>query len=230
MVRTVAVVMKHRTVIRSAHPTRRIAGVAVVVAYVLASCGSDETSAPGAAPVATAIGSPDGSTSGSDDTAFVERMDEIQSAVAVWREAANVDDATAAAEAAANLVVGPQGPGYGDRNGDGVVSGEADVGLLSGVDGEPAGIAVPLAANECVARDVLGGTAADVAAGWTEMESAIAAWRPDDNTMPSLASHPMRIVGWATFTIASDSLDVAQREYAGHAQLHVDVALVALDC
>lgn len=39
----------------------------------------------------------------------------------------------------------------------------------------------------------------------------------------------MRIVGWATFTLASDDLDDAH-EYAGHAQLPVDVSQRALGC
>lgn len=212
---------------------RAIVGVAVVVALAAASCGSDEpstsvaeTATPATSPATPASGD---SASTVDDAAFVSDMAAIQSAVTAWGDATSIDDATVAAETAANLVVGPNGPGYGDRNADGVVSGETDVGLLSGIDGTPEGIAVPLATNECMTRDVLGATADDVAAGWAEMDAAIAAWTPDNNTMPSLASHPMRIVGWATFTIASDSLDVAH-EYAGHAQLHVDVALDALDC
>ncbi len=45
----------------------------------------------------------------------------------------------------------------------------------------------------------------------------------------TLSRDPMRIVGWATFTLGSDSLDEAH-EYAGHAKLHVDIALSALDC
>jgi len=93
----------------------------------------------------------------------------------------------------------------------------------------PAGLAIPLAANECVARDVLGGTWADPGEEWGAMPTAIDEWRPENNTMPTLASHPMRIVGWATFTLNSDSLDEAH-EYAGHAKLHVDVAVRAFDC
>ena len=61
------------------------------------------------------------------------------------------------------------------------------------------------------------------------MLTAIDDWRPDDNTMPSLPSHPMRVVGWASFTLATDDLDDAH-EYAGHAQLHVDVARDSLTC
>jgi hypothetical protein len=194
----------------------------VLCLALLAACGGDDDGS-------TADMS--GDVPGSDDAevATRERIDAIEDAVVRWGEASDVDTAHAAAEAAANLVVGPNGPGYGDRDGDGAVEGENDAGLLPGRDGTPDGIAAQLAANECVARDVLASTIDDPAAAWSEMETAIAAWTPQDNTMPSLASHPMRIVGWATFTIASDDLDEAH-EYAGHAQLHVDVSRDALDC
>ncbi|MFT7601034.1 MAG: hypothetical protein ACI8TP_003984 [Acidimicrobiales bacterium] len=210
---------------------RAILGVIAAAAFALASCGSDQPPSLDVAPVTTAppSGSVDDTAEPQGDTAFVDRMAAVQSAVTAWGDAITVADATTAAEAAANFVVGPNGPGYGDRNGDGAVSGETEIGLLSGLEGRPEGIAVLLAGNQCVTRDVLGGTAGDVAAGWAEMEAAIAAWTPDNNTMPSLASHPMRIVGWATFTIGSASLENAH-EYAGHAQLHVDVASAALDC
>lgn len=184
---------------------------------VLAGCGDDDTTS-----------STD--TPGSDDTAAVRtRLDAIGDAVDRWEQAADVATAHAAAEEAANLVVGPNGPGYGDRDGDGAVEGESEAGLLPGSDGTPDGIATPLAAEECVARDVLGRTVDDPATAWAEMGAAIAAWTPSGNTMPTLASHPMRIVGWSTFTIASDDVDEAH-EYAGHAQLHVAVARDALDC
>jgi hypothetical protein len=142
--------------------------------------------------------------------------------------------ARVAAETAANLVVGPNGPGYGDRNDDGTVSGETDAGILPGLDGTPDGVATALATNACVERDVLGGSWDDPAGRWAEMEQAIDTWRPDSNTMPSLASHPMRVVGWATFTLdtdpaAPDALDLAH-EYAGHAALHVAISANALAC
>jgi len=194
----------------------------VVVTALLAACGD------GGGP-STDDASAASVESDAAEAAVRERIDAIEDAVAVWRGATDVAAARAAAEEAANLIVGPNGPGYGDRDGDGVVTGETDAGLLVGVDGTPDGIADPLASNECVARDVLAGTVDDPAAAWSEMESAIAAWTPGRNTMPSLASHPMRIVGWATFTIAGDDLDLAH-EYAGHAQLHVDVSRDALDC
>ena len=110
-----------------------------------------------------------------------------------------------------------------------IVNGENAAGLLPGLDGTPTGSATPLAGNECVAADVLGGSWADPGERWGEMLNAIDEWRPDHNTMPSLASHPMRIVGWSTFTLGSDSLDLAH-EYAGHAKLHIDISLRALDC
>jgi len=84
-----------------------------------------------------------------------------------------------AAETAANLVVGPAGPGYGDRDGDGTVNGESDDGVLPGLDGTPAGLASPLAANECVERDVLGGSWDDPGDRWDTMLTAIDDWRPD---------------------------------------------------
>ena len=165
----------------------------------------------------------------SGQSAFSERMAAVDEAVAAWRTSTSIEGARVAAEAAANLVVGPNGPGYGDRNGDGVVSGETTSGVLPGLDGTPPGLASPLASNDCVASDVLGGTWNDPGAEWGAMLTAIDGWRRDNNTMPTLASHPMRIVGWATFTLGSDSLDVAH-EYAGHAKLHVDISLRALDC
>ena len=164
-----------------------------------------------------------------DVASFGERMAAVDEAVAVWRDASTIEAAHEAAEAAANLIVGPNGPDYGDRSGDGVVSGPTDVGLLPGVDGTPAGLAIPLSANRCVARDVLGGTWADPGAEWAAMLVAIDEWRPDNNTMPTLASHPMRVVGWATFTLESDWLGEAH-EYAGHAKLHVDISIRALSC
>lgn len=164
-----------------------------------------------------------------DAAALAERMFAIDDAVAVWRTASSMDVAQDAAETAANLIVGPNGPGYGDRDGDGDISGEAASGVLPGLDGLPEGLAIPLAANGCIARDVLGGTWEDPGAEWGSMLSAIDEWRPGNNTMPTLASHPMRVVGWATFTLESDSLGEAH-EYAGHAKLHVDISIRALSC
>lgn len=91
------------------------------------------------------------------------------------------------------------------------------------------GLASDTATVGCVERDVLGGAWTDPVARWDEMLSAIDRWCPDRNTMPSLASHPMRIVGWATFSMESESL-IEIRAFAGHANIHIDISLRALDC
>ncbi len=205
-----------------------VPGIAALI--LVAGCASTATTTEAGQPSPAPTRGID-SSAGSDaaTAAFAERMDSIDRAVAAWRSAESLEAAQAAAEEAANLVVGPNGPGYGDRNGDGVVGGDETTGLLPGLDGTPSGLANPLAANECIARDVLGSAWTEPGTDWGAMLSAIAKWRRDNNTMPTLASHPMRIVGWATFTLGSDSLDEA-REYGGHAKLHVDVAVRALDC
>lgn len=196
--------------------TTRTGSAAILAAIlVLTACGSDESS--------------EENLQEQSEIAFREQMTTIDDAVAVWGNAKTIEDAQVGAEAAANLVVGPNGPGYGDRNGDGTIDGETEVGVLSGIDGTPIGVAQTLDPNECIERDVLGGSWTDPAAEWDKMTAAIAEWTPDNNTMPTLDSHPMRIVGWSTFTLDTDSLDEA-REYAGHAKLHVDVSLDALTC
>jgi hypothetical protein len=204
---------------------------AVGAIIALASCGGSSTSGGPTEPVPTADEVSDTTTGDVVPVSSLlpERMGAIDEAVTAWRSATSVEAARVAAETAANLVVGPNGPDYGDRNGDGVVSGESAVGVLPGLDGAPTGLATPLVANPCVVRDVLGGAWTNPGAEWGAMLTAIDDWRSDNNTMPSLASHPMRIVGWATFTLRSDSLDEAH-EYGSHAKLHVDVTLRALDC
>lgn len=188
--------------------------MAAVVA-LSAACGSNPDSAP---------------VRSQDTTlALEDRLNEIDQAVKTWRSAETIEQAHGAAEEAANLIVGPNGPGYGDRNDNGTIGGEAAAGVLQGMDGTPAGLADPLASNQCVLDNVLGGDWDDPEDRWDIMLDTIDRWAPGNNTMPSLPSHPMRVVGWATFTLASDSLDDAH-EYADHAQLHVDISLRALDC
>lgn len=193
---------------------RRVLPLMLVIAGSLAGCNPDVSTTP--------VG-PDTNSS------FATRVEIIQSAVDRWRDAPDLDTARAAAEEAANLVVGPDGPDFGDRDGNGTVDGNADVGLLTGATDATSGLATDLRGVGCVDRDVLGATADDVDAGWMAMLTAIANWTPSNNTMPSLASHPQRIVGWATFTQSASDLDLAV-EYAGHAQLHVDVTRAAPTC
>ena len=194
--------------------------VALACVVGLAACGGTDD---GAATDSDLTSTEAANESGVDDSPVAERIEEIQVAVDAWASAESVAQAHAAAETAINLVSGPNAPLSGDSDGDGTVQGESASGLLSGVDGTPAGLATEIGPSVCVVRDVLGSTADDAAAGWAETLAAIDAWDPDNNTMPSLLSHPMRVVGWASFTLASDDLDDAH-EYAGHAQLHVDVA------
>lgn len=164
-----------------------------------------------------------------DREALASRVEELSESVQAWADSETVEDAHRWAETALNLVVGPNGPGYGDRDGDGSIAGGSAEGVLPGLDGTPAGLASSLDANPCVERDVLGGDWSDPGDRWATMSAAIEAWAPGNNTMPDLPSHPMRIVGWATFTLATDDLDLAH-EYASHSGLHVAVTERALDC
>lgn len=184
----------------------------VVLAVLVASCGSSPVD-----------------TSPADSTADLDsRIAAIATHVRTWGRASTVEEASAEAEAAANLVLGPHGPGYGDLDGDGEVGGSSGRGLLPGVDGASDGLVIDtLGQAACVERDVLGGPWDDPGARWREMTEAIEAWGPEHNTFPSLDSHLMRIVGWATLTQGA-TLEQAHA-YAGHAALHVDVVRAAID-
>ncbi len=163
---------------------------------------------------------------GSEAAAVTQRLDAIDAAVGDWRDSTTIEEAHAAAEEARNLVVGPDNPLYGDADGDGGVQGENEEGLLPGLTAE--GLAQLSSVSSCAEADVLGGSWSDRPARWATAQDAYDAWTPSNNTMPTLPSHPQRIVGWATFTLATDSLDDAH-EYAGHARLHVDVSRAALE-
>ena len=79
-------------------------------------------------------------------------------------------------------------------------------------------VAAPV--SSCVERDVLGGGWADPGERWADLRTRVEQWSPSNNTFPALASHPQRVVGWASLTLQSTTLDAAH-EFAGHAQLHV---------
>jgi hypothetical protein len=157
--------------------------------------------------------------------ALLVRLDGIQAAIDQWRDAPDLAAARRAAEAARNLVVGPAGPFYGDADGDGTIGGSSEIGILPGLHGE-AGLADP-ALGSCLSADVLGGDWTDAAARWATLQVAIDAWRPANNTFPDLPSHPQRLVGWATLTLATDSLETAH-EFAGHAALHAQISRAAV--
>jgi hypothetical protein len=154
------------------------------------------------------------------------RLADIDAAIVGWQGASDLAEAQRFAETARNLVVGPVGPYYGDADGNGAIEGASSVGLLPGLDGQ-AGLASEVA-GACVERDIRGGSWDDAAGRWATLDAAITDWSPSNNTFPSLPSHPQRIVGWATLALASSSLDEAL-EYGGHAHLHIDVSLAAVD-
>jgi hypothetical protein len=155
-----------------------------------------------------------------------QRLSLIDAAVMGWAAADTLAEAQRFAEEARNLVVGPNGPYFGDADGDGTVNGDSDAGVLPGLEGEP-GIAQSTG-GDCALRDVLGGSWADPADRWEILDTAIAEWMPANNTFPTLPSHPQRVVGWATLTLTTDDLESAH-EYAGHAALHVRVSQAAVN-
>lgn len=155
----------------------------------------------------------------------LERVEAVQAAVDGWRRAATLAEARGYAEQARNLVTGPTVAGYGDGDGDGRVRGAVEAGLLPGSGGQPG--LVPEPASACVLRDVLGGSWADPPGRWAEVADRIERWTPTGNTFPALPSHPQRVVGWASLALAAGDVEEA-REYAGHADLHVDVSRAAL--
>lgn len=205
------------------NPARRSMALTAMAlaAFVVVGCGSTGELPATANPAR-------GSIASADPGQPVARLSAIDGAVGRWRSATDLATARRSAEEASNLVVGPHGPSYGDSDRDGTVGGASAIGLLPGLGGEP-GLATA-AAGPCVERDVLGGSWADPAARWSSLESAIAAWTPSNNTFPALPSHPQRLVGWATLSLATAELATAL-EYGGHAQLHIDVAMQAVtDC
>ena len=165
------------------------------------------------------------SSKSSNRADLVARVDAIDAAIAEWRGARTLAAAKVGAEKARNLVTGPAGPAYGDLDGDGTIGGEVEAGLLPGLGGN-AGLA-SARPNPCMIADVLGGDFSQAAARWATMDRAIANWRADNNTFPSLPSHPQRIVGWATLTLQRANLAQA-KSYAGHAQLHADKTRAAI--
>jgi len=159
-----------------------------------------------------------------------ERLFRAEIPVTNWGRAADLAEAHASAEAAANLMTGSKGWEYGDRDGNGVIEDEdvGEFGVLPGLDGNPAGLAAPVD-NECVEADVLGGSWDDPAGRWAELETALEAWTPENDTISALASQPMQVVGWATLAISTDVLDEA-RDFGDLATVNVEASIEAADC
>lgn len=205
---------------------RLFACIAVLAAACSATTEQNDSAAPG--PATQAVEPAPATNQGIGDSGETagERLERIGQRVSVWQAASDLSAARREAEAVRNLIVGPNGPGYGDSDGDGSISGASSIGLLPGSKGDEA-LALP-AANACVTRDLLGGSWDQPEQRWSILKSKIDQWRPGNNTFPSLPSHAQRIVGWATLTLAADDPATA-RDYAGHAQIHVEVARRALD-
>jgi len=188
----------------------------IVLALVGSACGAGGSGS-----------ASDPSSGGAAPSAANERLELIAEAVDAWAKSESLEEARAFAETAANLVVGPGGLGYGDRDGNGVVAGDTEAGFLPGPNGQPAGVVLDtLGSAPCVERDVLGGSWEDPTNRWLILSQAIEEWAPRNNTFPSLPSHPMRVVGWATLT-QSGTFEEAI-EYSGHADLHVDISRNAM--
>lgn len=160
---------------------------------------------------------------------LVQRLERADQALAAVREAADLEEAHAAARWALDLLVGPGGrhagpftlsPGVLPADGEAV----SDPGLaLAAYDA-----ASDPAVREAIERVLLG----DVdrwrqpARRWDEMDAAIAAWTPRDNSVASLDGHLPRVVCWTALILDAPSLARAQ-EYASHGALHLDLSLQA---
>lgn len=209
---------------------------ASLLALALSACsaagdGAAEAAptAPSAGPSATAspaLSSPVAPPNAGGTAAYDERLSRIEAAIRQWQSAPDLKTAHRAAETARNLVVGPDGPWYGDADRDGTVAGASAHGLLPGGRGQPGIAAAGL--NPCIDRDVRGGDWSNPGERWAILDRAIRVWSPTNNPFPRLPSHPQRIVGWATLALASDDLAKA-REFAGHARIHSDVSRQALE-
>lgn len=191
---------------------------------ILAACGSSEPANSNVAAFTPTQSAPATVAPTAAET-LGSRLAFLDQAVIRWRQAPTLRVAHEAAEEARNLVVGANGPFYGDADRDGKIGGANLMGVLPGLRGE-AGLANPNE-NSCVNADVMGGRWSDPAMRWSQLQRAIASWTPAKNTFPSLPSHPQRVVGWASLTLKSNRLADAH-EYARHARLHVDISLRAL--
>jgi len=215
------VISAERRALRDSH--RGTIALAVIVALAIGGCGTNESKAKGGHS-ATVSRSASVETAKDRAAELGLRLAAIENAIGRWRRAANLAQAKSAAEEARNLVVGAAGPYYGDADRDNVIRGASKRGLLPGLRGEDA--LAQAGDGDCVDRDILGGDWNEPSRRWAILDAAIKSWSPSRNTFPALPSHPQRIVGWATLALSTNSLDTA-KQYAGHAQLHIDVSTKA---
>ena len=75
----------------------------------------------------------------------------------------------------------------------------------------------------------LGGLAswADPRVRWAEWRQVLSEWRPVRNTMPRLASHLLRALGWAQLVMDAGDLRAARELASVHGQLHTRLSLDA---
>ncbi len=184
------------------------AGVLAAGALAVAACGDSDGAAD--KPLdSTAVTAP-----APQVTALDQRLEDLAESVSVWSGASSAADAHTAAESAANLIVGPFGPGYGDRDGDGTTLGTRKSGLLPGLEGRPRGVAMSAraaGASRCVTDEVLGGDWSNAGQRWQELARAIDGWTTTDDTLADLPSLAQRVVGLATLALGSDDAEVIQR-------------------
>jgi hypothetical protein len=187
------------------------AGVLAGSALAVAACGDSDPAAD--EPLdSTAVTAP-----APQVIALDERLEDLAESVSVWSGASSAADAHAAAESAANLIVGPFGPGFGDRDGDGTTLGARKSGLLPGLEGRPRGVAMAAraaGASRCVTAEVLGGDWSDPGLRWQKLARAIDGWTSTDDTLADLPSLAQRVVGLATLALGSDDVEVTQRHGA----------------
>jgi len=101
-------------------------------------------------------------------------------------------------------------------------------------DGPPTGALVDVVqAGRSDARELdevaLGGLAswADPRVRWAEWRQVLSEWRPVRNTMPRLASHLLRALGWAQLVMDAGDLRTARELASVHGQLHTRLSLDA---
>ena len=164
------------------------------------------------------------STSAAALAAVKQRLTEIDDALVAWSSAHDLTAVRRSAETVRSLVAGDAFPGPGPDDAD--ARGAHGVGLLPGPGGEPG--LVTAVAGTCLEAQVLGGPWGDPEARWDELRAAVADWAPDNNTFPALASHPQRVVGWASLALVAPELADAVG-YADHARLHLGVTRAAVD-
>lgn len=106
--------------------------------------------------------------------------------------------------------------------------------LPSDTDGPPDGPVAALITRSGAAAAELDAVALGGIGTWSwprerydEWRAAVAAWRPDRNTMPQLPSHLLRSLGWAALSTASDDLGAVRGLAAVHGVVHTGLVLDA---